>query len=490
MNINEISRFVKGKLSVETEIEITKITNNSKEVEIGTMFIAIKGAVTDGHLYIKNAVSSGASALLLSEKPEIDLGVPYILVDNTYEASLKLAPEFYNYPSKKMKMIGITGTNGKTTSTYMIESILENAGFKPGVIGTIENRYGGKSYNTENTSPDAIHLQGILNDMVEKGVTHCIMEVSSHAIKLNRISGTSFDIVLFTNLSVEHTEFHPDMEDYFETKSRIFAEDPFKKRIAIVNTSDSWGLKMAEVSKIPVSKIGVNETDDDFYAGNIQIGRQMKFFIGGKTLENKIPVSINLSGHFNVINSLGAAVVCLKLGVQSENITQGLLELASVPGRFENVAEDNDFDVVVDYAHTPAGLENLIKAAGEATEKRVITVFGCGGDRSREKRPVMGEIVGKLSDYSVCTSDNPRTEIPMNIINDILPGLSSATENFVVEPDRKKAIGIAIKMAEPGDIVVIAGKGHEDYQIIGRTKIHFDDREIARAFLKEVKNDN
>lgn len=486
MKLSEIQAIIGGeRLGPVGDPEITALHEASGDVLPGAMFVAIPGNVTDGHRFISDAVSRGASAVLVSTAPE-ESTIPCLLVNDTALAARQLAAEFYGHPSRSMRMIGITGTNGKTTTTYMLESIIKSAGRAPGVVGTIDYRYGGKILPAPNTSPDALPLQRLLAAMQNEGVSDVAMEVSSHAIHLNRIAGTTFDVVLFTNLSVEHTDFHPTMEDYFQTKARLFEPDLVKSRHGVINVDDAWGRRLAENCPLPCTTISLEDDSATLVAGDIHsVKGGVHFTVAGQEFA-PLNLRIHLAGRFNVMNALGAVAVALHLGIDREFIQQGLDNLAAVPGRFENVGLPGGFPVIVDYAHTPDGLDNLLQSARLECSGKLITVFGCGGDRSREKRPVMGRVVGKYSDWAVLTSDNPRTEDPLQIIADVLPGLKEVTEKFEVEADRRLAIRRAIERAETGDMVVIAGKGHEDYQILGRVKHHFDDREVARECLEEI----
>lgn len=493
MRLSELHAISGGSIEpFGSDPELTGATADSRAVRPGDLFVALRGANVDGHAFLSDAVARGARALLVADPAAAPAGCPRIVVPDPYAASVRIAAPANGNPAEGLVTIGVTGTNGKTTTTYMVESILRAAGKSVGVVGTIEYRYAGKVLPAPNTSPDALALARLLADMKAAGVTHVVMEVSSHAIKLGRVAGVPFDAVGFTNLTVEHTDFHPSMEDYFLTKARLFGRDGRRAKRATVNADCGYGYRLAcspAIETVPFSIVPEGGTPDAVAARGL-VARDLEPSRDGIAFTAAGPgfparrLSLKLRGRFNVQNALLALGLSLQAGATAEEAARGLESLGRVPGRFERVDHPAPFDVVVDYAHTPDGLENLLCAARTETRGRVIAVFGCGGDRSREKRPVMGRVVGRLADIAVVTSDNPRTEDPHAILADILPGLSAVTDRYLVEPDRREAIRRALRMAGPGDLVVVAGKGHEDYQIVGRTKHPFDDRTVALELLR------
>lgn len=469
------------------EAEVAGVTADSREIKKGMIFVATRGESQDGHQYLAEAQSQGA-LLLVGEMPR-PAGVtgPYIRVDDGRIALAKIASSYYGHPSHGMLMIGVTGTSGKTTTTYLIESILKAAGFSPGVIGTVNFRYKGKILESTHTTPGAVELQKLLAQMKAEGVNAVVMEVSSHALKQNRVAELAFDAAVFTNLSSEHMDFHHTMEDYYASKAMLFkdlAETALrsgKRPAAILNLDDTYGKRLfAELQgKFPdvtQKRYGFSfETDAEFSGSGLEAD-----LTGIHGQVGSVKVKSALTGQFNVANILAAIGAARAVGVQPDAISRGLANLAVVPGRLERVPNAKGLNILVDYAHKPDALEKVLKTLRSIRkENRLITVFGCGGDRDRTKRPVMGKLAVELSDRVWVTSDNPRTEDPGQIIREIVAGAGSAT-NFEVQADRKRAIFEAIRAAKAGDIVLIAGKGHEDYQILGTQKVHFDDREIAR----------
>ncbi len=481
---------------------INSIHYNSRDVKPGGIFVAIKGFAADGHDYIEDALKRGAAAIF-SEKPVRADGL-FVFCKNTRKILGYLAGNFYDNPSEKMTIIAITGTNGKTTTSLLIENILIKAGFKTGVIGTIDYHYLGKYYENPVTTPESCDLQRILADMKKAGVTHVIMEASSHAIDLGRLENCRFDLGVFTNLSQDHLDYHNDMESYWSVKKRLFTDiltkGPKKDRsIAIINCNDPRGKKLTHEIKIPCITTGSDNK-------NMVWTENPVFELSGVKGKIHTPIgefefSSSLTGAYNIENILSATGAALALGIFPDTIKKGIESVKSVPGRLEPIYNTKGRYVFVDYAHTPDALENVLKTLKEPGYGRMIAIFGCGGDRDRQKRPLMGEIGGKWSDISIITSDNPRTEDPLKIISHILPGIKkicpkeyeadeilngSWSKGYIVEPDRRKAINLGIKLSNPGDIVVIAGKGHETYQIIGNNTIRFDDRQEARLALEKL----
>ncbi len=481
---------------------ISSIHYNSGDVKPGGIFVAIKGFSADGHDYIEDAIKKGAVAVFC-EKPVKYNGL-FVICKNTRKLLGHLAGVFYKNPSEKMTIIAITGTNGKTTTSLLMESILSEAGFNTGVIGTIDYHYMGKYYENPVTTPESCDLQRILADMKKAGVTHVIMEASSHAIDLGRLENCRFDMGIFTNLSQDHLDYHKDMESYWEVKKRLFTDiltkGPKKEHaVAVINCNDAHGKMLKDEIKIPAITTG---TDNK----NMVWPENPVFEISGVKGKIHTPLgdmdfSSPLTGSYNMENILSAAGAAIGLGIFPGVIKKGIESVKSVPGRLEPIYNTKERFVFVDYAHTPDALENVLKTLKGLGNGRMIAIFGCGGDRDKQKRPLMGEIGGKWSDLSIVTSDNPRTEDPDKIISDILPGIKktckkeykpheiingSWSEGYIIEPDRRKAINLGIKLSKPGDIIVIAGKGHETYQIIGRKTIRFDDRQEARLALEEL----
>jgi len=479
--------------------QVTSVTSDSREVIQGSVFVAITGETKDGNLFIDVAEKNGALIIIGEETPQHKLSVPFIKINNARQALAALASSFYGNPTKGLTTVGITGTSGKTTTSYLIESILTAAGYQVGVIGTINFRFGRKVLQSTHTTPGPVELQKLFSQMKNEGCDAIVMEVSSHALRHHRADFVNFDAVAFTNLSPEHMDFHQDMNDYFEAKWRLFKDclemsiRAGKRPFAAINGDDEYGRKILERLRANVApeiwhaSFGLaNEMDIN--------GTQLNIGVQGISGEaGGVKLKSPLSGKFNAMNILTAVAVAQGLGIDSGTISKGLSALKSVPGRLEKVPNTKGITILVDYAHKPDALEKVLKTLAEVKgNNRLITVFGCGGDRDRQKRPRMGKLAAEHSDRVFVTSDNPRTEDPNAIISEILEGMTGFS-NYEAELDRKKAIYAAIKMAKAGDIVLIAGKGHEDYQIVAdpsspdRTqKIHFDDREVAAEALVAV----
>lgn len=482
-------------------LSVSLVTSDSRQVRPGAVFVAIRGASQDGHQFISSVQEQGAAAIVGEAPVPFDLRIPYLRVPDARQALALLAANFHGRPSESMLVLGVTGTSGKTTTTYLIESILQAAGRKVGVIGTVNFRYGGKIFDSTHTTPGSVELQHLLAQMRAAGCDSVVMEVSSHALKQHRTSFIAFDGVVFTNLSPEHLDFHPDMEDYFRAKRLLFTDmvefalSRGKQPFGAINGNDPYGKRL------------IQELLSHPYPGfrwSDFLGAELTIDLNG--IRGRVPdlgnleLRSELTGRFNAENVLGAVAVTRGLGIAPAAIVSGVSALQLVPGRLERVPNDQGIHVLVDYAHKPDALEKVLRTLSEVRgSNRLITVFGCGGDRDRKKRPVMGRISVEISDHVVVTSDNPRTEDPDSIIREILKGIlvdasdpefSKPRAKYEVEPDRKKAIALAISKAQGGDIVLIAGKGHEDYQIIadpgspgGTRKIHFDDREVAAEAL-------
>ncbi len=463
------------------------LSTDSRCVKPGDLFIAIRGFAADGHRYVDDAIARGAAAVIIEDeafKPGIADAVPVLQVDNTRRATALLADEFYDHPSGKLTLVGVTGTNGKTTVSLLLDSIFRAAGKRTGVVGTLGRTVDGVSRNADRTTPDAVELQALLAEMVRTQVTHVAMEVSSHALDLDRTHMCRFAGAVFTNLTQDHLDYHHDLDEYLQAKLGLFTTyadmaDADHPMIAAINVDNPAGLRVAEAARCPVIRYGTNG-GSEIRARSISVqaeGARFELVIEGR----KHPVCLRLTGHFNVHNALAAAACCHGLGFAPEEIVAGLEGLAAVPGRFECVSEGRPYTVIVDYAHTPAALQNVLTAARALNPRRLLCVMGCGGDRDRGKRPKMGKVAMEYSDFSIVTSDNPRTEDPLAIIEDIKGGLASA--NYLVEPDRREAIFKAVEMCEPGDILIIAGKGHETYQEFADHRNDFDDRTVAREAI-------
>jgi UDP-N-acetylmuramoyl-L-alanyl-D-glutamate--2,6-diaminopimelate ligase len=470
--------------SPSQSISVLGITADSREVRAGFIFVAISGGTQDGHDHIFGAVQSGAVAIVGEKNITFENNVPvsYVQVSDSRAALAQLASAFYDYPSEKMCVLGVTGTSGKTTTTYLIESILKAAGHTVGVIGTINFRYADRIIPSTHTTPGAVELQKLFSTMAKEGCTAVVMEVSSHALKQYRAHGVAFDAMVFLNLSPEHLDFHPDMEDYFKSKAILFTEladfslQKGKSPQAVINEADSYGVRLIqEVSQralagIQIQRFGKDSTLEVSLSG-------IRGTVGGLFIES------HLTGGFNCNNIEAAVTAAQSLQVPNSAIQNGIKNQVGVPGRLERVESSSGIHIWVDYAHKPDALEKVLKTLGSMkANNRVITVFGCGGDRDKTKRPWMGQIAVQYSDHVIITSDNPRTENPLSIIQEILAGIQGA-QNYEVEADRKKAIFRGVQLAKKGDLILIAGKGHEDYQIIGTQKFHFDDREVVREAI-------
>ncbi|MBA4366727.1 MAG: UDP-N-acetylmuramoyl-L-alanyl-D-glutamate--2,6-diaminopimelate ligase [Desulfobacterium sp.] len=484
--------------------EIVSMHYRADTVLPGGLFVAIPGLSADGHDFIDQALDRGASAVIVQKAVQKE-GI-FIQVEDSRKALSALAARFYSYPSEKMTMIGITGTNGKTTTSYLLESMLNALAIPCGVIGTINYRYGDKSFDNPMTTPESMDLHRILSEMVDDGISHVVMETSSHAIDLNRISDILFRVGIFTNLSQDHLDYHGDMDSYWACKKRFFTEslDTRQKKdqaIAVINCLDEKGEELrslleAQDTRPRIITIGLTANHD------IQI-KKSNITLSGITASIKTPkgdmeFSSPLVGQFNLENILCAVGSGCGLGLTISDMKKGIETFASVPGRLEPVINRSGRYVFVDYAHTPDALEKVLSALRSLTTGRLICIFGCGGDRDRSKRPIMGCIAGKQSDLCIITSDNPRTEDKMAIIQDILEGIhpiktqvkddaKTPYDGYMVEPDRKSAIQKGIDASLPGDTILIAGKGHETYQIIGKKKTPFDDRIEAEYMLKRVE---
>ncbi|WP_040329410.1 UDP-N-acetylmuramoyl-L-alanyl-D-glutamate--2,6-diaminopimelate ligase [Clostridium ihumii] len=460
---------------------IKNIQYDSRKISKDDMFFCIEGFNVDGHKYIDSAINNGALAIVVQKDIDIkNENVIVIKVEDTRKALAVAASNYYDNPSEKLKIIGITGTNGKTTSTFMMKSILEKCGYKVGLIGTIANYIGAEKLKSERTTPESLELQAIFNKMVKNDVTHCIMEVSSHSLELDRVYNVNFSEGIFTNLTQDHLDFHKTFENYFNAKLKLFK----KSNTSIVNIDDKYGKTVVEKLGNEVLTYSIDE-NSTFKAENLRLhSRGMEFTVNINGKDEKIELSV--PGKYNVYNALGSIIAALEEGATVENIREGLKNI-QVPGRCEIVTLNHNlgYDVIVDYAHTPDGLENVLKSVRELAKGRLISVFGCGGDRDKTKRPIMGKIGSELSDIAILTSDNPRSEEPLQIIDDVKAGIKK--DNYIIIENRRDAIKHAMKIANENDIIVVAGKGHEDYQVLKDKTIHFDEREVIEEIIKELE---
>lgn len=508
MQLNKLLEGVEiRKVIGETLKEIEGIAYHSKQVRKGFLFAAIRGMEADGHQFIEEAVERGAEAVVSEEQREV-FDRTMILVPNSRRALAGISSRFYGDPSSHLRLIGITGTNGKTTITYLLESIFRTAGYGVGVIGTISYRFGQSLIAAPNTTPESLDLQRILSEMVREGISHVILEVSSHGLDLERVFGCQFDSAVFTNLTSEHLDYHGTLQKYFESKRRLFSDYLIRSskqgRFAVTNGDDPKGEEMVKGLNVTVIRYGAGSSFD-ITADNVTSSFE-GLSCRVRTGQGDIRIQSKLIGDFNLHNILAAVSVGIGMNVPLETLKAGVEELEGVPGRFEKVGNDKGIHVIVDYAHTHDALEQVLLGLKRIMERssrdsgKVITVFGCGGDRDRTKRPLMGEVAGKYSDLAILTSDNPRTEDPLAIIREVERGLSSiplkkypsdavelwrSEKGYVRIPDRREAIRMAVRLARTSDAVLIAGKGHEDYQIIGKKKFPFDDRIEARRALEE-----
>ena len=460
-------------------VEVGELVYDNRKVTSGALFFCVRGSRADGHDFAAAAVEAGAAALVV-ERELPQLGVPQLLVADARAAMAPLAARFWGDPTAELKVVGVTGTNGKTTTAFLLREILEAAGVRCGLLGTVKQVVGGVETTAERTTPEAIDLQATFRRMLDGGDRACAMEVSSHALALHRADAIHFDVAVFTNLTQDHLDFHADMGDYFQAKRRLFTAGP---RVAIVNVDDTYGDRLAD--EFGCLRFSAEGCEADFAA------RDVSFEAGGSSFAiaergGETRVRTRLPGHFNVSNALAAFAAARALGVDADAAASGLAGATPPPGRLEPVDEGQPFAVLVDYAHTPDSLENLLRAARRLTAGRLISVFGAGGDRDRDKRPLMGRAGAELSDLAIVTSDNPRSEPPERIVEEVAAGARRAGE-VEVEPDRRAAIARALAEAGPGDTVVIAGKGHEQGQEFeeGR-KIPFDDRQVAREELRKL----
>lgn len=483
MKLNELLKGVAVEKIIGNEtVKISGITFNSKEVKAGYLFICIPGFKADGHDFAAEAVDLGAVAILAEH--EIDgVGATTVIVKDSRRETSTLAANFYGHPDKKLKLIGVTGTNGKTTTTYLIKAILEHARHKVGLIGTNRNLIGKTVLPSTHTTPDFIELMQLLRMMADDGAEYAVMEVSSHSLALGRVAACEFEVGAFTNITQDHLDFHKTMENYLEAKSRLFS----LSKTAVINNdvaaADYLKEKAADCRVITYGK----DNPSDVAAKNINLrgdGVDFDLVYGGETVK----INLGIPGEFSVYNALTAISCCVGLGISLSDIAEGLSGAEGVKGRIEVVKTNTDYTVIIDYAHTPDGILNIINAIRGFAKGRVVTLFGCGGDRDKTKRPMMGRVAGELSDFCIVTSDNPRSEDPSEIIKDIIPGISETGCEYVVVENRFDAIEYALDHAEKDDIILLAGKGHETYQILKDRTIVFDEREIVLKLIGGSEN--
>lgn len=475
------------------DLNISGVSFDSKKVKEGFLFVALPGEKTDGHSYINSAVKNGSKALIVEKVPENNsLEVSVVQVNDSRAALGRVSANFFRHPTKELTLVGITGTNGKTTITYLLESIWQHQNKKFGIIGTIDYRYGETVKQSSMTTPESLDLMGMFREMRDQGVETVAMEVSSHAIDKQRVAHCHFDSAVFTNLTQDHLDYHDSMESYFEVKKRLFTEflqeSDKEEKYSIINIDDPFGARLAEDVSGNVLTYSLANPNASVYAKSSVITTN-GIEANVATPKGDIQINSTLFGEHNLSNILAAVATASSLGTTNVDIEKGLSNIDSVPGRLEGIPNEKGFNILVDYAHTPDALKNVLLASRPLTKGRLILVFGCGGDRDNAKRPLMGKIGKELSDVLIVTSDNPRTEDPETILNHIEEGVYEAGENekpYFRIADRAQAIKQAIMSAQKNDTILIAGKGHEDYQIIGTTKYTFDDREIAKEALKDI----
>jgi UDP-N-acetylmuramyl-tripeptide synthetase len=471
---------------------VTNVTHDSRQAGKGTLFAAIRGATVDGHRFIDDVLRRGAAGIISESEPPSGFDAAWLTVPNARVALAQAAALVHGHPSHQLDLIGVTGTNGKTTTTYLCFALAEAAGKRPAMLTTVEYRIGDRREEAVRTTPEASDTNKFLREAVDASCSTAVMEASSQAIDLHRCDGLRFRVAVFTNLTRDHLDYHRTMENYFDAKKKLFdgrlGEKPGS---SVVNIDDEWGSKLWDELRSGGQRVVTCSQlrDADFAASNVEVSLIRGTTFDLKTPQGTVAISSPLVGRPHVYNMLSATAAAMELGFDLESIRKGLSTCVGAPGRFERVPHDGNFAVVVDYAHTDDALLNTLQTASDLTEGRIITVFGCGGDRDRTKRVPMGEIAGVLSDFVIITSDNPRNEDPMRIISEIEVGVKSKSADYLAISDRRRAIAKAIEMAKDGDVVIIAGKGHENYQIVGENKFHFDDREVAMEALRRRNGD-
>jgi UDP-N-acetylmuramoyl-L-alanyl-D-glutamate--2,6-diaminopimelate ligase len=486
MNLSELLQGVPSpEIGANSAQEITSLAYDSRRVEPGSLFFAIHGEKADGHDFIPQALGRGAVAVVSERAAPTELATRWICVPKIRRALAEAARAFCGRPDSRLQLVGITGTNGKTTTAFLLESVLRAAGIPTGLFGTIEYRFGGRTLGALNTTPESLDLLSYFSELVAAGGKAAVMEASSHALAQERLWGFPFSAAVFTNLTQDHLDYHKDFENYFKAKRSLFeglGTPP--PELAVINADDPWAARLLDIPNPRRITYGFNS------GAQVKV-KQFTQSLSGlhaslTTPEGALEIDSPLAGRANLANILAATATALGLGIAKEKVQEGIANLAAVPGRFERIDEGQPFLVVVDYAHTDDALRNVLKTARELTRERLIVVFGCGGDRDRTKRPLMGEAAGSLGDVVVLTSDNPRTEDPILIMNDALVGLQKTGKPYIAEVDREGAIRKALGEAREGDVVILAGKGHETYQVLKDRTVPFDDRDVARRILREL----
>ncbi len=480
MELRELLRGVEIlETNADLSADITGVSYDSRLTQPGDLFVAMAGYATDGHRFIPMAREKGAVCVLCQERPEGEGA--YVLTPDSRSALAQVGKNWYGDPAAQMTLVGVTGTNGKTTTTYLLKDILEQVlGAKVGLIGTNQNMIGGEVLPTERTTPESFELQGLFRRMADAGCTHVVMEVSSHALFLKRVGGVRFAVGIFTNLTQDHLDFHGTMENYCDAKALLFRQCDH----GVYNADDAWAGRVTAGAACDLTSIG--EHSADLAARNIVLTAEGVAF-DAVTAEETVPVQVGIPGGFMVYNALGVLAAAKLLGVSLTDSAHVLRHSAHVKGRVEVVPTDGDYTILIDYAHTPDALENVLTSARGFAKGRVVALFGCGGDRDRTKRPKMGAIAARLADFVIVTSDNPRTEEPGAIIQDILTGMTGTATPYAVVENRIEAIHYAMDHHQPGDVIILAGKGHETYQIVGREKRHLDEREVVAAYIRQRK---
>lgn len=491
IKVEKLANELGGSRVCGGDINVTDVTHDSRVAREGALFVAIKGETADGHRFIEDVMRRGAVGVISEYDPPADFSGAWIKVADSRQAHARAASLVYGDPSHELDLVGVTGTNGKTTTTYLCFALAEAANNKAAMLTTVEYRIGEKSEPAVRTTPEASDTNRFLRAAVDEGCAMAVMEASSQAIDLHRCDWLRFRIAVFTNLTRDHLDYHGTMENYFDAKKKLFdgrlGERPLS---SVINIDDEWGLKLADelISNGQRVVTFSQNSDADLSAKNIEVSLIRGTSFKLSTPSGELNVTSPLVGKPHVYNMLAATAVALEIGCDLESVRRGLSTCVGAPGRFERVPHDGDFAVVVDYAHTDDALMNTLKTARELTAGRIITVFGCGGDRDKTKRSPMGEVAGELSDIVIITSDNPRNEDPLKIISEIEAGVRSKGADYEIISDRREAIKRAVSSARTDDVVIIAGKGHEAYQIIGGDKFHFDDREVAAEALKQLEN--
>ena len=486
MKLTTLAKAVPGPVTIAgyEGNQVTSLCTDSRKVEPGALFFCIPGTRMDAHDFAPQAVAAGASALVVQHK--LDLPVPQVVVPDVRLALAYMAAEFYGRPADQLKMVGITGTKGKTTVSFLIKSVLDGAGHKTGLIGTVGSMVGEERIPAQLTTPDPVEIHRLLRRMVDEGIEYVVMEVSAHAMAMRRVDGIFFQVVGFTNFTQDHLDFFGDMDSYLKAKLALIAKE--RCGHVVYNADDERVGQAIGALDIPHTAIGIR-VPSDIHANDIEIcergcGYQLTF-----SKRFKLDIRLQLAGVFNVYNSMMAAAMCDCLGMTPQQIQSGLERLKGVPGRIELLETETPYRVILDYAHSPDALENILKTVRETCKGRVIALFGCGGDRDHDKRPIMGEIGGRMADHCILTSDNPRSEDPLAILAEIERGIRLTGGSYQVVENRREAIRIALTMARPGDVVVLAGKGHETYQEIKGVKHPFDEKLVVKEILSEMTNE-